>query len=99
LPNISAALNNQSCCLTELGRWEEALALIEEAVTIRRQLAEAFPRAFLPDLASSLANLANTLSSLNRPAEASVIHEEAEAARGAWARLAAEPVNGEARLS
>ena len=39
------------------GPPEDALAAIEEAVTIRRQLAAARPDAFRPDLASSLTSL------------------------------------------
>ena len=50
------SLNNQSACLADLGRREEALAAIEEAVGIYRQLAQARPDAFLPDLAMSLNN-------------------------------------------
>ena len=42
--------------LGDLGRREEALAAIEEAVTIYRQLAQARPDAFLPDLAAALNN-------------------------------------------
>jgi tetratricopeptide (TPR) repeat protein len=71
--------------LGDLGRREEALAAIEQATGIYRELAEARPDAFLPNLATSLRNLADTLSSLNRDAEASVIREEADAARsGNW---------------
>jgi tetratricopeptide (TPR) repeat protein len=66
--------------LGELGRWEEALAAIEEAVTIRRQLARDRPAAFLSDLATALNNLADKLSRLNRGAEASAMREEANAA-------------------
>lgn len=62
-----------------LGRREEALATIEQAVTIRRQLAEARPDAFLPHLAMLLRNLADALSMLNRDAEASTIRDEAAA--------------------
>ncbi len=40
------SLNNQSSCLSGLGRREEALAAIEEAVTIRRELARARPAVF-----------------------------------------------------
>ena len=50
------SLNNQSNRLYGLGRREEAQAAIEEAVTIRRQLAQARPDAFLPDLAMALNN-------------------------------------------
>ena len=56
------SLNNQSGRLADLGRREEALAAIEEAVAIYRQLAEARPDAFLPDLAMSLNNQSNRLS-------------------------------------
>ena len=38
--------------LGELGRWEEALAAIEEAVLIDRRLAEDRPDEFLRDLAA-----------------------------------------------
>ena len=45
------SLNNLSVRLGDLGRREEALAAIEEAITIRRELAAARPDAFRPDLA------------------------------------------------
>jgi tetratricopeptide (TPR) repeat protein len=85
LPDLAMSLNNQSGRLGDLGRREEALAAIEQATGIYRQLAEARPDAYLPNLATSLRNLADTLSSLNRDAKASVIREEADAARsGNW---------------
>src|ERR687896_682723 len=69
------ALNNQSGRLADLGRREQALAAINEAVEVYQQLAEARPDAFLPDLARSLlvrgmvfsqmGNLADALSSLS----------------------------------
>ncbi|KAG8741262.1 hypothetical protein FRC12_015731 [Ceratobasidium sp. 428] len=40
-----------------MGRREEALAAIEEAVQLCRQLAADRPAAFTPDLADSLNNL------------------------------------------
>ena len=49
-------LSDLSACLADLGRQEEALAAIEEAVTIWRKLARARPVAYLPDLAASLNN-------------------------------------------
>jgi hypothetical protein len=52
-----------------------------QATGIYRQLAEALPDTFLPNLATSLDNLADTCSSLNRDAEASSIREEADTAR------------------
>ena len=56
-----------------MGRHKEALTAVEEAVAIRRQLAEARPDAFLPGLAVSLSNQSNRLGHLGR-------HEEALAA-------------------
>ena len=56
---LAGSLNNLSVRLADLGRPEEALAAIEEAVTIRRELAAARPDAFRPDLAGSLTNLSN----------------------------------------
>jgi tetratricopeptide (TPR) repeat protein len=56
--------------LSRLGRREEALAAIGEAVTTYRQLADARPDAFLPDLAASLNNQSGCLSELGRREEA-----------------------------
>ena len=54
------SLNNRSrsayCRTWRAGRETEALAAIEEAAAIYRELAEARPDAFLPDLAMSLNN-------------------------------------------
>jgi hypothetical protein len=55
--------------LGEPQRWHEPRA-IEEAVAIRRQLAEARPDAFLPGLASSLNNQSNRLGELGRDRDA-----------------------------
>ncbi|MGO8883313.1 MAG: hypothetical protein ACLQI7_06365, partial [Streptosporangiaceae bacterium] len=63
--------------LGELGRREEALAAVEEAVTIRRQLAAARPDAFLPALAASLNNQSNRLADLGRREDALAAVEEA----------------------
>ena len=51
---LAGALNNLSIRLADLGQREDALAASEEAVTIYRELAEARPDAFRPDLATSL---------------------------------------------
>ena len=72
-------LNNASVRLSALGRREEALTAAEEAVAIRRALAEQRPDAFRPDLASSLNNYANFLSALGRREEALTAAEEAVA--------------------
>lgn len=69
--------NNQSIYLSALGRPEEALVAIEEAVTIRRKLAEARPGAFRSDLATSLTNLSNRLARFGRHEEALATIEEA----------------------
>jgi hypothetical protein len=55
------SLNNLSAVRADLGRPEDALTAIEEAVAIRRELAAARPDAFRPDLAMSLNNLSNRL--------------------------------------
>jgi len=63
--------------LADLGRREEALAAIEEATGIYRQLATARPDAFLPNLAASLNNQADCLARLGRREEAFAASEEA----------------------
>ncbi len=73
------SLNNVATRLSDLGRREEALAAIEEAVAIRRELAVLRPDAFRPDLATSLNNVANRLSDLGRREEALAAIEEAVA--------------------
>ena len=75
--DLARLSNNLSVRLSDLGRREEALAQAEEAVRIRRQLAQAWPDAFLPNLATSLNNLANRLSALGRREEALAQAEEA----------------------
>ena len=60
-----------------MGRREEALTAVEEAVRLRRALTAARPDAFTPDLAVSLNNLANMLSDLGRREEALTAAEEA----------------------
>jgi hypothetical protein len=51
--------------------------VIEEAVQIRRALADVRSDAFLPDLAGSLNNQANVLSGLGRRKDALAVIEEA----------------------
>jgi hypothetical protein len=72
------SLNNLSNGLAEAGRREEALVAIEEAVGIRRRLAEANPAAWEPDLARSLNNLADQLVAVGRPTEGEQARAEAE---------------------
>ncbi|MFG3689543.1 tetratricopeptide repeat protein [Micromonospora sp. NPDC047740] len=75
------SLNSLGLSLGELGRHDEALAAIEEAITAYRRLADANPAARLPDLATSLNNLAALLSEAGRYDEALAATEEAVAIR------------------
>ena len=79
-------LNNLAVVLGDLGRREEALAAIEEAVTAHRELARARLDAFLPDLARSLNNQSLRLSDLGRREEALAAIEEAVTAYRELAR-------------
>jgi tetratricopeptide (TPR) repeat protein/nucleoside phosphorylase len=71
--------------LSEVGRREEALRATQEAVELRRALAEARPDVFLPDLASSLNNLGSRLRELGRREEALLATQEAVGLRRALA--------------
>jgi tetratricopeptide (TPR) repeat protein len=68
-----------SAVLSALGRREEALAAIDEAVVQYRELAASRPDAFRPALAMSLNNLSASLSALGRREEALAAIEEAVA--------------------
>jgi tetratricopeptide (TPR) repeat protein len=74
------SLNNLSVRLGELGRREEGLAAVEEAVDAYRRLAGANPAAYLPDLAASLNNLSARLGELGRHEDAARAAEDAAAA-------------------
>jgi tetratricopeptide (TPR) repeat protein len=63
--------------LGDLGQQEEALAAIDEAVTIHRDLARAQPDAYLPYLARSLTNRSNRLAGVGRREEALAAIDEA----------------------
>ncbi|WP_240486447.1 tetratricopeptide repeat protein, partial [Hyalangium minutum] len=69
--------NNLGVRLSELGRREEALVATQEAVVLRRALAQRNPDAFQPDLAMSLNNLGVSLSELGRREEALAATQEA----------------------
>ncbi len=60
------SLNNQANRQSEMGQREAALQSIEEAVTIRRELAARNREAFLPDLAAPLNNQANLQSEMGQ---------------------------------
>ncbi|HET8681204.1 MAG TPA: hypothetical protein VFM54_04945 [Micromonosporaceae bacterium] len=58
LPDLATSLNNLSIRLGELGRREDALTAIEEAVHIRRQLAVRWPGVYQQQLDESVEVLA-----------------------------------------
>ncbi len=64
----------------QMGRREDALAAIDDAVTAYRQLADGRPDAFLPDLAMALSNQSNRLSDLGRREDALAAINEATTA-------------------
>ena len=70
-------LNNVATDLSDLGRREEALKAAQEATDIYRELSNANPGAFLPDLAMSLNNLGSSFSDLGRREEALKAAQEA----------------------
>ena len=71
--------------LSGVGRSGEALEAAQEAVGLYRELVEASPAAYTPDLAASLNNLANILSGVGRSGEAL---EAAQEAVGLYRELA-----------
>ncbi|MDV9177163.1 tetratricopeptide repeat protein, partial [Streptomyces sp. W16] len=73
---LGGVLNDHAISLSSLGRHEEALARIEEAVGIRRDLDQTLPANRIA-LCQSLNNLADTLNDLERHAEALVPADEA----------------------
>lgn len=75
MPSRRRCLTRLRCCARR--RRGEALEAAQEAVRIRRQLAEARPDAFLPDLAMSLGAKSQCLRALERHADALADLEEA----------------------
>lgn len=53
-PDLASSLNNLAVRLADLGRPEDALAAIQEAVTIFRELAARRPDAYQQNLEQSL---------------------------------------------
>jgi tetratricopeptide (TPR) repeat protein len=70
-------LNNLAVLHKAQNKYEEALAEYEEALKIRRQLAEVNPNTYLPDVAMTLNNLAVLHSDQNKYEEALAEYEEA----------------------
>jgi len=77
LDSRAQLLTNRGLTLSNLGRHEEALQSLHEALELRRSLARSNPEAFLPDLAASLNNLCGALSRLGRHQEALAAVREA----------------------
>jgi tetratricopeptide (TPR) repeat protein len=73
----SALLNNLGILYRANQRFAEAEAAFDEALTIRRQLAQQNPSAYLPNVATTLNNLANLYQTNQRFAEAEAAYEEA----------------------
>jgi tetratricopeptide (TPR) repeat protein len=75
--NQAISLTNESGRLADLGRREEALAAIEQATGIYRQLAETSPDTFQSHFAASLNNQSRRLADLGRREEALAVIEQA----------------------
>jgi|GEM_PF-5869820 len=73
----SDLLNNLGILYSDNQRFAEAKAAYDEALTIRRQLAQQNPSAYLPNVAATLNNLAVLYSANQRFAEAEAAHDEA----------------------
>ncbi|WP_189330983.1 tetratricopeptide repeat protein [Actinoplanes ianthinogenes] len=76
-PELATALNNLSVRLGDLERHAPALAAIEEAVVVHRQLAAEDPAAYEAALARSLSSLAVRLGVLEQPEPSLVAVAEA----------------------
>ena len=83
----AGAMNNLAVRLADAGRREEALEAAQEAVAIRRDLADANPAAYLPNLAGAVSNLANHLAAAGRREEALEAAQEAVAIHRDLARI------------
>jgi tetratricopeptide (TPR) repeat protein len=77
LQDLVVSLHNRSVRLGMLGRHEQALAVVEEAVSIQRVLVQKHRDIYQPDLATSLNTLANALGKLGRHEQALAVVEEA----------------------
>jgi tetratricopeptide (TPR) repeat protein len=76
--DLAISLSNLSTDLAELGRINpDGLVAVEEAAGIHRQLAQAEPDRYMPELAATLVNLAALLAKLGRAAEARARAQEA----------------------
>jgi tetratricopeptide (TPR) repeat protein len=83
VPELSAALDTLSRCLSGLGRTGAAVAVAvaQEMLAIDQRLAATRPAAFLPDVARAQSELCNRLAEAGRNAEALDAAREAVAIR------------------
>ncbi|MGW5866580.1 tetratricopeptide repeat protein [Streptomyces sp. NPDC055239] len=77
LPGLAMSLSDLGTSLSEVGRRDEALTAIQEAVEMRRRLAAANRIAYEPGLALSLGNLGAFLSEVGRRDIALTVTQEA----------------------
>ena len=77
LPEVAGALNNLSYRLSNVGRLDEALGAVQEALALYRRLAETNADAYLPEVAGALNNLSYRLSYVGRYDEALGAAQEA----------------------
>ena len=76
-PDVAAEIDHLENLDTEQKRMDEARHQYEEALQIRRELAQQKPAAYLPDMASTLNNLGNLERLQGRTDEARERYEEA----------------------
>lgn len=76
-PDFALSLKNLCLWLSALGRRKEALAAIEESVTIYRCLFGQTPAYFRPHLAKALNTFKSCLEAVGQMEEAHLIEEEA----------------------
>jgi TIR domain len=95
--DVAARVTTLGNRLSDLGRREDALTASQEAVDIRRALAKDRPDAFLPDLASSLGALSQSLAGAERQGEAAAAAREGLALIAPFVAAQAEAFGGLAR--
>jgi tetratricopeptide (TPR) repeat protein len=76
-PDLAGTLANKGNALSELRRYEAALAAYEEAEGLYRSLAAAQPEVYTSNLVRTLTNKGNALRELRRYAAALAAYEEA----------------------
>lgn len=80
-PDLAMALDNLANHLVSNGELQAALETVHEAVTLRRDLAHAEPRAFGPAFLASLSLYADLLEAAGHAEEAATVRREREAFR------------------